>query len=113
MNRNIRSMLGLCKKAGMLEIGEEPVGIDIERIRPVKEGLCRRVCTPEELAYLQAAPEELSSDPASLRRFFEIWTGKEAYFKKCGTGITNLRSVNVLSLSRQVHTVEDYILQII
>lgn len=25
MNRNILSMLGLCKKAGMLEIGEEPV----------------------------------------------------------------------------------------
>ena len=105
--------LSHCDDMVACAVSEEPVGIDIERIRPVKEGLCRRVCTPEELAYLQAAPEELSSDPASLRRFFEIWTGKEAYFKKCGTGITNLRSVNVLSLSRQVHTVEDYILQII
>lgn len=105
--------LSHCENMVACAVSEEPVGIDIERIRPVKAGLCRRVCTPEELAYLQADPDQLNEDPAALGRFFEIWTGKEAYFKKCGTGITNLRAVNVLSLSRQVHTIDDYVLQII
>ena len=48
-----------------------------------------------------------------MQRFFEIWTAKEAYFKKCGTGITNLKSVNSLTLSRQMHILGDYILHII
>ena len=93
-------------------VSHQPVGIDVEQIRPMDLKICRHVCVPEEDAYIGYG-QQPSQDPGMLRRFFEIWTAKEAYFKKCGTGITNLRSVNVLSLSRQVHTVEDYILQII
>ena len=91
-------------------ISENPVGIDIERIRPINPQLCQRICTEAELAYLQPGNLE---DPAILRRFFEIWTAKEAYFKKCGTGITNLKSVNTLDLPRQTHFIKDYVLQII
>ena len=96
-------------------VSHVPVGIDIERIRPIKLSMCRHVCTPEETAYLQADtdPSERCQDPIILERFFEIWTAKEAYFKKCGTGITDLKSVNILTLSREVHKIEDYILQII
>ena len=51
-------------------------------------------------------------NPAVIRRFFEIWTGKEAWFKMQGTGITDLKSVNVLQLNRQLHSMEDYMIQI-
>ena len=98
-------------------ISREPVGIDLERIRPVDLKLCRHVCVPEEKAYLLENHREYEDrecqDPEVLRRFFEIWTAKEAYFKKCGTGITNLKSVNILTLPREIHMVEDYMVQIL
>ncbi len=98
-------------------VSTEPVGIDVEQMRPVSPSLCKRVCVEEELAYLLRGaceiPAQGHQDPAFLQRFFEIWTAKEAYFKKCGTGITDLQSVNILTLNRQTHKIEDYILQII
>lgn len=94
-------------------ISSESVGIDIERIRPTRRNLFQKVCVDEELAYVQPGPEALCTDPESLRRFFEIWTAKEAYFKKRGTGITDLKSVNVLTLPRQTHFMEDFVLQIL
>lgn len=98
-------------------VSSAPVGIDIEHIRPVKPNLIHRVCVTEEADYVLAGsilPEgQPCDDPTVLRRFFEIWTGKEAYFKKCGTGITDLQAVNILALPRQTHMAEDYLIQII
>lgn len=97
-------------------VSDKPVGIDIEQIRPIKPRLCRHVCTPEEMEYVWQGQiptdDTLCQDAAVLTRFFEIWTGKEAYFKKLGTGITDLKSVNILPLPRQQQTLEDYIVQI-
>ena len=94
-------------------ISSESVGIDIERIRPTQRKLLEKVCVDEELAYVQPGDDMLCTDPQTLRRFFEIWTAKEAYFKKRGTGITDLKSVNVLTLPRQTHFIEDFVLQIL
>lgn len=98
-------------------ISEQPVGIDAERIRPISMNICRHVCTPEELEYVSSDAQlpkgELCQEPEVLQRFFEIWTAKEAYFKKCGTGITNLTSVNVLSLEREGHVIDDFVIQIV
>lgn len=98
-------------------VSDQPVGIDIEQIRPIKARLCRHVCTREEMDYvwqgLPPADDTQCQDKAVLTRFFEIWTGKEAYFKKQGTGITDLRAVNILPLKRRMHLIEDYILQIL
>ena len=106
-----------CDRLVACAVSEAPVGIDIERIRHMDLKVSRHVCVPEEEAYLMGdlplPQEKLCHDPAVLRRFFEIWTAKEAYFKKQGTGITNLKSVNILPLERQMFIVEDYIIQII
>ena len=84
-------------------VHEKPVGIDIEKRRAVKPGMAQKVCTAEELAWVQ---EEET-------RFFEVWTAKEAYFKMKGTGITNFQSVNTLALPRQLHRQGDYLICII
>ena len=95
-------------------ISETPVGIDIERIRPIDLRMCRLVCLPEELEYVSPPPAEgVCHDEEILRRFFEIWTAKEAYFKKCGTGITNLKGINVLPLQRQVYQLDGYLIQLL
>ena len=81
-------------------ISESPVGIDIEKIRDVSDRLIDRVCTEREKRYVGDSAE----------RFFEIWTAKEAYFKKIGTGITDFKSVETLDLEKEYARLGDYII---
>lgn len=107
--------LAHCDEMVVCAADTAPVGIDIERIRPIRFRAAQHVCTPEELAYLledRQAPELLTEEDMLLR-FFEIWTAKEAFFKKEGTGITDLRSVNILPLRRSIFREGDYLIQII
>jgi 4'-phosphopantetheinyl transferase len=60
-------------------------GIDIELIRPIPEALdiAQRFFAPEEFREL----EELA-ESALQRRFFELWTEKEAWVKAHGGGLS-------------------------
>ncbi len=94
-----------CDDIAVCAVDTTPLGIDIERIKDINDALIERVCTDEEKQYVSGGDFK--------KRFFEIWTKKEAYFKKQGTGITNFKSVNVLSLSFFYFELEDYIIAII
>lgn len=98
-------------------ISQDPVGIDIERIRPINLNICHHFCVPEELEYLLQGTQDIAwqhcCDDEILRRLFEIWTAKEAYYKKIGTGITDLKGVNILPLQRQVYVKDNYMIQIL
>lgn len=60
-------------------VDDAPVGVDVETVRDVDEKFMRRVCSEEELAYaLRGNDRE--------RRFWELWTAKEAIFKLTGHG---------------------------
>ncbi len=60
------------------------VGVDVEAIAELgtARGLPERVASPEELAALEALPEE-----ARLVALARLWTRKEAYLKSTGEGI--------------------------
>lgn len=100
---DLHASISHCQELVACAISEHPIGIDVEQIRAVKPGMPERVCTAEELAWMQDSAD----------RFFEIWTAKEAYFKMVGTGITNLRSVNILTLPRHLVREGDYLIQIV
>ena len=105
-----------CKNQVACVVDTQPVGIDIEFLHPFRPGLLRHVCTQEEAEFVlngYDAGEYEVTDPAVISRFFEIWTAKEAWFKMVGTGITNLRSVDVLSARRQIFRQDGYMIQII
>lgn len=87
-------------------ISEKPVGIDIEKTRQIDLRILDRVCTEREADYVKC-------DKDSEIRFFEVWTAKEAYFKKQGTGITNFKSVEIFDLKREFITADGYVLQIV
>jgi 4'-phosphopantetheinyl transferase len=70
-----------------------PLGIDIERVaaRPGIAQIARRFFHPQEFAYATALGQ-----PVCERRFFEVWTRKEALLKALGTGLaTDLRRIAV------------------
>lgn len=74
--------LSHCKHAIAVAWGASPVGIDVESIRGVEQGLIDRTMNAAEQALIRA-----SASPE--RAFIRLWTQKEAYLKYIGTGITD------------------------
>ena len=69
-----------CKQGIAVVVSDSPVGIDIEGLRSVDDGLVRKTMNTQEQAQIAAAanPEQ---------EFIRLWTRKEAYVKMLGTGI--------------------------
>ncbi len=63
---------------------EEEIGVDIEFIREYSEAVVKRYFTDDEKCYIQNATES----EEKRKRFFEIWTAKEAFLKLYGVGIS-------------------------
>ncbi len=85
-------------------VDDKPIGIDIEKIRPIDLTVAKRICTDDELQYLFGhAPCEKdfthTTDIDILTRFFEIWTAKEACGKCAGEGILSQQQDSI-NLSR-------------
>ena len=75
-------------------VAPHPIGIDIEKDRPVAEGLYRRLADPREWALANETTQSL---------FFRYWTAKEAVLKAVGeglTGLTHCRIVEILDDAR-------------
>ena len=73
-------------------VSDRPVGIDIERVRPIDLKIAKKICTPDEMQYLFGhIPSEdelgITEDREILERFFSLWTQKEAYGKCTGEGL--------------------------
>jgi len=62
-------------------IARESIGIDLEKLRPVKEALFRKTAHDSEWAL---------SDTKNTVLFFRYWTSKESVLKASGTGIRDL-----------------------
>ena len=69
-----------CKQGIAVVVSDQPVGIDIEGMRKVDDGLVHKTMNTQEQAQIAAAanPEQ---------EFIRLWTRKEAYVKMLGTGI--------------------------
>ena len=60
------------------------IGVDIEALRPVNERIAARYFAASDRRYLA-----MTADPQERRRrFFEMWTAKEAYLKRFGVGLS-------------------------
>lgn len=95
-------------------VDDRPIGIDIEKIRPVDLSVARHFCTAKELIYL-FGHETMESEFTTtdnmilLKRFFELWTSKEAFGKK--SGVVDMRR-EILNTSVSTHTIKDYVMAI-
>lgn len=99
-------------------ISEEPIGIDVERIKPFNLNIIKKVCTDNEIKYVlenSKVDSLLCLNEKLIHRFYEVWTTKEAYFKCIGTGIQNFKSVSLerLDIKRQSYTVGEYLVTIV
>lgn len=95
-------------EAVVAAISEKPVGIDIERLRPVSERLIKRAAMAHEAEYIMEASGEERD-----RRFFEIWTMKEALFKKSDTTRREFLSIDTKGTPKESFIIEDYLITIV
>lgn len=97
---HIHFNLSHCKEAVACVIGDEPVGVDVERVGRYSESLAHYVLSSEEVSKVEATD---SPD----REFIRLWTKKEALLKLTGEGIRdNLKSV--LSRTDVTFDVQEY-----
>lgn len=86
-HEDIHFNLSHCKTAVACAISDNPIGIDVESIRPAKETVIRYAMNDEEACQILS-----SSNPAL--EFTKLWTMKESVLKLTGEGINdNMKSV--------------------
>lgn len=99
-------------------VADNPVGIDVELIKPINPGIVRKLCTESDNRYIYEKNSPNETDEFSdeqLYRFYEVWTAKEAYFKCIGTGIKNLKSISFEDVidTRKIFNCGEYLITII
>ncbi len=76
-----------------------PVGIDIEQIKPVSDGVVKRTADQAEW---DLAPQ------MDLPLFFRYWTAKEAVLKAVGKGLAGLDKCRVHRIVDDLHLILTY-----
>lgn len=78
------------------------VGIDAEAVKPADPKLCKRFFTKSEQDFVAVGT------PDWLKRFYTVWTRKEAYIKYTGKGLsTPLSSFSTVENDGRYHTSVD------
>jgi len=80
-------------------IARARIGIDLEKIRPVKEALYRKTARESEWGLS-------ATDKMAL--FFRFWTSKESVLKASGTGIRDLLKCRIKRIIDDRHLVVNY-----
>lgn len=62
---------------------EAVIGVDVEQIKALPEGVAGMVFSKPEIAALEAEPEARRAG-----KFFQFWAAKEAVLKALGTGLS-------------------------
>ena len=77
----------------MCAVSNKGIGADIQLVGNFKEDICNRYFTTVESSYI------LGNDSAyeKRKRFFEIWTVKEAYSKMTGKGLGDFNNFEVVT----------------
>lgn len=90
-------------------VDNEPIGIDVEKIRSVNPKLVERICTKREREYITC--NNITQDDFNTK-FFEIWTAKEAYFKKYNKQ-SDISSIETLDIKKTQIMLQGYCVTII
>ncbi|MCF0243819.1 MAG: 4'-phosphopantetheinyl transferase superfamily protein [Bacteroidaceae bacterium] len=77
---NIHFNISHCKEAVACVVGDEPLGVDVERIREYSEQLAHYTLNEEEL-------QEVQNSAYPAKTFIRFWTMKESLLKYTGQGI--------------------------
>jgi len=81
-------------------VSRKPVGIDIERIKPVTDALFQKIVHPDEKKQFKH-----KDDCSKKKQFFRAFTAKEAVLKKTGVGIKGLSRTKIKTVIDKTHLI--------
>lgn len=91
---HIHFNLSHCRQAVACALHSAPVGIDVERIQPLRPGVARYTMNPDEM-------QQITTHERPDVAFVQLWTQKEAVLKLLGTGITDHMQQCLVQARRQ------------
>lgn len=105
---NIHYNISHTKGLIVCAISDDLIGIDVERIRNFNKRIPQRFFTKTEYDYI------FYKEKDENRRFFEVWTRKEAYVKWLGKGMEiPFDSFDVINETRIMTTyIDEYVVSI-
>ena len=84
----------------LIGVSDSPVGVDVERLRPVAEKLPQRVLSAPELQWYRKRGSRRED-------FLTLWTLKESYYKLRGTGLPGFPNKTTLCCRDGVWSMTD------
>lgn len=98
-NGDLQFSISHSGETAVCALSVEPVGIDIEELREIRnaEELASRFLSKSEKYFVTQ-----SADKAEA--FLEVWTKKEAYLKRQGTGMTGINLAEIDTSQLPCHT---------
>ena len=87
---------------------QRPVGIDIEKIKPVETGLFDKIVTPEEKKLFDNSTVRSRFQNHLVSVFFRAFTAKEAVLKENGIGIKGLGKICIEAVADDHQTMLRY-----
>jgi 4'-phosphopantetheinyl transferase len=82
---NVFFSISHSKNIAACAVSDKAIGADIEVIRPVNLDIAQRFFTKNEVHFLL----HISDNKEKIKKFFKIWTLKEAYAKCIGTTLAS------------------------
>ncbi|MBE5935391.1 MAG: 4'-phosphopantetheinyl transferase superfamily protein [Lachnospiraceae bacterium] len=81
----------------------EEIGIDIEYMKPIKQNIVDRFFTENECMSIRNSNNQ-------LEEIYRVWTRKEAYLKKIGTGFNkDSFKIDIINKSKEEHMISEKI----
>jgi len=94
VNSDIHFSISHSNEYVVCAVSKDEIGVDIEKIRKVESRITNIACTESDKEYIFGGAEKDTLDNEMIKRFFEVWTAKEAYLKYLGIGISGLKTIS-------------------
>ncbi len=118
INIDLHFNVSHCEDYVVCVVDSKPVGIDIEKIRPINLKIAKKFFSEEEQEYIFghiATEEDFEKDTENdiLEKFFRVWTSKEAYLKYTGDGIcADLKNAKINTQNIITEIIDGYVITI-
>ena len=89
----------------VLAVNNEPIGIDVEKVRSVDLAVSTRVFTANEA-------EQIFSSKKPYETFFMLWTEKESILKCIGTGFSHNKNYTKSDFETIQFKIQEYFISI-
>ena len=118
VNVSLHFNISHCEDYVVCVTHDSPIGVDIEKIRPINLKIAEKFFNKDEQKYIfchEPTKEDFLKEPSPdlLERFFRVWTKKEAFLKYTGEGIcADLKSIEIDSRNLKTKIEDGYVITI-